>query len=215
STEKGGNRLGTLNTVLTGGPGDWRLTGTKFYSTGTIFSDYTRVSAAVDGQDGRRFAVVATDAAGVRVDDDWDGFGQKLTGTGTSVFDDVPVEDAGVLDRVTGTAEAIHEAAFFQHVLLAVLAGIASASRPGAAAPVGRPSAPHCPARAARTRPSRRPPAASRRRPTPPRRRSCRPPACSTRGSRPRPPPVRIARTPQAPCPRPSRHRRSPSSTRR
>lgn len=136
STEKGGNRLGTLNTVLTGGPGDWRLTGTKFYSTGTIFSDYTRVSAAVDGQDGRRFAVVATDAAGVRVDDDWDGFGQKLTGTGTSVFDDVPVEDAGVLDRVTGTAEAIHEAAFFQHVLLAVLAGIARASRRDAAATV-------------------------------------------------------------------------------
>lgn len=136
STEKGGNRLGTLNTVLTGGPGDWRLTGTKFYSTGTIFSDYTRVSAAVDGQDGRRFAVVATDAAGVRVDDDWDGFGQRLTGTGTSVFDDVPVEDAGVLDRVTGTAEAIHEAAFFQHVLLAVLAGIARASRRDAAATV-------------------------------------------------------------------------------
>lgn len=136
STEKGGNRLGTLNTVLTGGPGDWRLTGTKFYSTGTIFSDYTRVSAAVDGQDGRRFAVVATDAAGVRVDDDWDGFGQRLTGTGTSVFDDVPVEDAGVLDRVTGTVEAIHEAAFFQHVLLAVLAGIARASRRDAAATV-------------------------------------------------------------------------------
>ena len=136
STEKGGNPLGGLSTVLTGAVGSWRLTGQKFYSTGTIFSDFTRVSASLDGQDGRRFAVVAADAPGVRVDDDWDGFGQKLTGTGTTTFDDVPVDDDAVFDRVTGTVEAIHEAAFFQLVLLAVLAGIARASRRDAAATI-------------------------------------------------------------------------------
>ena len=136
STEKGGNPLGGLNTVLTGAAGSWRLTGQKFYSTGTIFSDFTRVSASLDGQDGRRFAVVAIDAPGVHVVDDWDGFGQKLTGTGTTTFDDVPVDDDAVFDRVTGTVEAIHEAAFFQLVLLAVLAGIARASRRDAAATI-------------------------------------------------------------------------------
>ncbi|SMY11988.1 acyl-CoA dehydrogenase family protein [Brevibacterium jeotgali] len=133
STEKGGNPLGGLSTVLTGAAGSWRLTGQKFYSTGTIFSAYTRVSASLDGRDGRRFAVVATDAPGVRVDDDWDGFGQKLTGTGTTTFDAVPVDDDAVFDRITDTAEAVHEAAFFQLVLLAVLAGIARASRRDAA----------------------------------------------------------------------------------
>lgn len=63
------------------------------------------------------------------LEDDWDGFGQKLTGTGTAVFDRVRVPDDAVLDRTAGSAEAVHEAAFFQLVLLAVLAGIARAAR--------------------------------------------------------------------------------------
>lgn len=135
STERGGNRLGTLSTTLTAGAdGTTRLNGTKYYSTGTIFADYTRVSAALEGQDGRRFAVIATDAPGVRIEDDWDGFGQKLTGTGTTVLEDVEVESLAVLEREPRGLEATHEAAFFQHVLLAVLAGIARAACDDAAA---------------------------------------------------------------------------------
>ncbi|HJA04255.1 MAG TPA: acyl-CoA dehydrogenase [Candidatus Microbacterium stercoravium] len=133
STEKGGNALGRLNTVLTTGPEGAILRGQKFYSTGTIFADYTRVSAGLDGQDGRCFAVVATNAEGVSVEDDWDGFGQKLTGTGTTTFDDVFVEPEGVLDRIPGSSDAVHEAAFFQLILLAVLSGIAHAARRDAA----------------------------------------------------------------------------------
>ncbi|WP_029150311.1 acyl-CoA dehydrogenase family protein [Microbacterium indicum] len=128
STEKGGNALGSLNTVISEGPDGARITGRKFYTTGTIYADYTRVSAAVEGADGRRFAVVPTDAPGVEIVDDWDGFGQKLTGTGTTTFDDVAVEPAGLLDRVPRSAEATHEAAYFQLILLAVLAGIARAA---------------------------------------------------------------------------------------
>jgi alkylation response protein AidB-like acyl-CoA dehydrogenase len=127
STEKGGNALGHLNTTLDG---------QKFYSTGTIFCSHTRVSASIPGVPGRRFAVVATDAPGVHVADDWDGFGQKLTGTGTTTFDDVHVAPEDVFDRVVGTPEALHEAAFFQLVLLAVLAGIARAARRDAAATI-------------------------------------------------------------------------------
>lgn len=141
STEKGGNALGTLNTVLTpaaAGDGPWTLTGTKFYATGSIFSSHTRVSAAQTDADGRpapgrRFAVVPVEAPGVRLDDDWDGFGQRLTGTGTAVFDGVAVPPQDVLDRVPGSAEAVYEAAWFQLILLAVLAGIARASRRDAA----------------------------------------------------------------------------------
>lgn len=136
STEKGGNRLGTLNTILARTEDGWRLNGQKFYSTATIFSDWTRVSVAIAGQDGRGFVAVRTDAPGVRVDDDWDGFGQKLTGTGTTTFEDVAVDEDAVFDRVVGTVEAIHEAAFFQLILLAVLAGIARAARRDAAATI-------------------------------------------------------------------------------
>ena len=130
-----------LNTVLTPAPagdGPWTLTGTKFYATGSIFSSHTRVSAAQTDADGRpapgrRFAVVPVEAPGVRLDDDWDGFGQRLTGTGTAVFDGVAVPPQDVLDRAPGSAEAVYEAAWFQLILLAVLAGIARAARRDAA----------------------------------------------------------------------------------
>ncbi|WP_291278731.1 acyl-CoA dehydrogenase family protein [Galactobacter sp.] len=128
STERGGNALGTLNTVLTKGNNGWEINGTKYYSTGTIFSDYTRVSASQEGG-GRRFAVVNLSAPGVSIEDDWDGFGQKLTGTGTTVLKGVPVDEDAVLERVPGGSDAIFEASFFQLVLLAVLAGIARAAR--------------------------------------------------------------------------------------
>lgn len=138
STEKGGNALGTLNTVLKHNDGTWRLTGEKFYSTGTIFSDFTRVSASVEGADGRRFAVVPIDGPGVTVHDDWDGFGQKLTGTGTTKFDNVVVDDLSLFDRGTGTHEAIHEAAFFQLYLLSVQVGIAKAALRDASATLAK-----------------------------------------------------------------------------
>lgn len=135
STEKGGNVIGTLNTVITkAADGTWRLNGEKFYSTGTVFSDYTRVSVAVEGREGRSFALIPINALGVSVFDDWDGFGQKLTGTGTTVFTDVVVPDNLIFERTVGTLEAITEAAFFQYVLLAVLAGIARGARDAAAA---------------------------------------------------------------------------------
>ncbi|WP_271395801.1 acyl-CoA dehydrogenase family protein [Neomicrococcus lactis] len=134
STEKGGNVIGTLNTKLTRAlDGTWRLNGEKFYSTGTVFSDYTRVSVAVEGREGRSFVLVPINALGVSVFDDWDGFGQKLTGTGTTVFDDVVIPENLIFERTIGTLPAITEAAFFQYVLLAVLAGIARGARDAAA----------------------------------------------------------------------------------
>lgn len=140
STEKGGNELGTLNTRLsTDTSGIIRLNGEKFYSTGTIFSDYTRVSASqAEGFEGRRFAVVPTDGDGVTIHDDWDGFGQKLTGTGTTELNNVAIEQTSVLNRVAGSHEAVHEAAFFQLYLLAVQVGIAKAAVRDAAATLAK-----------------------------------------------------------------------------
>ncbi|MDO5633741.1 MAG: acyl-CoA dehydrogenase family protein [Micrococcus sp.] len=134
STEIGGNAVGTLNTRLTraegaeGREGGWVLNGEKFYSTGTLYATHTRVSASREGEAGRCFAVVPTDAPGVRVVDDWDGFGQRLTGTGTTQLVDVAVAADDVLERVRGTHEAIHEASYFQLHLLAVQVGGAKAA---------------------------------------------------------------------------------------
>lgn len=144
STETSGNALGTLNTTLEQGPdGTALLTGRKGYATASLFSTHTRVSAAVTDDDGRPttgrcFAVVPVDQEGVELYDDWDGFGQRLTATGTAVFTRVPVDRADVFERQTGTAEAVIEAAYFQLFLLAVLAGIATGARDTAAELVRR-----------------------------------------------------------------------------
>jgi alkylation response protein AidB-like acyl-CoA dehydrogenase len=49
--------------------------------------------------DNTAFAILPTDREGVELVDDWDGFGQRLTGTGTTLFTNVWVEaDEVILD---------------------------------------------------------------------------------------------------------------------
>uniref|UniRef100_UPI000AB31765 acyl-CoA dehydrogenase family protein n=1 Tax=Arthrobacter sp. JCM 19049 TaxID=1460643 RepID=UPI000AB31765 len=121
-TERGGNRLGSLNTTATEHEGRWFVTGEKYYCTGTIFADWTMVAVAHPQLPGRQIAVVATQHSGVRILDDWDGFGQQLTGTGTTTFERVPV------DSFIPQHENDTESAIFQLVLLAVQAGLARAA---------------------------------------------------------------------------------------
>lgn len=69
-------------------------------------------------------ALVNVAQPGVERDDDWDGFGQCTTGSGTTRFIDARVEQAHVYDF----AERFrYQTAFYQHVLLATLAGIGRA----------------------------------------------------------------------------------------
>jgi alkylation response protein AidB-like acyl-CoA dehydrogenase len=92
-SEKGSLAVGSLvfNTrLLPGDGGFYRLTGEKYYSTGTLFSDYLTVAATTD-HDSVVSVVIPTDRTGVRLVDDWDGFGQRRTGTGTTTFTDVVV----------------------------------------------------------------------------------------------------------------------------
>ena len=103
----------------------WRLNGTKFYCTGTLYSDHTQIWGAAPG--GRiAGAIIPVDREGVTVEDDWDGFGQRLTGSGTTRLDDVHVADAEYFDL--GAPEEPsppnHLAPFLQLYLQAVMAGI-------------------------------------------------------------------------------------------
>ncbi len=63
-------------------------------------------------------------AEGVDVVDDWDGFGQTLTASGTTTFRDVVVEPQ---DIVIDDERFRYSAAFYQLVHLATLAGIGRA----------------------------------------------------------------------------------------
>jgi len=72
---------------------------------------------------------VPTNAPGVTRDDDWDGFGQRLSGSGTTRFDNVPVPSEYVLRRYAAGEQRPESyiSAFYQLFHLATLAGIARA----------------------------------------------------------------------------------------
>ena len=99
------------------------LTGRKYYSTGSIFADW--IDAVATRPDGSDVAViVAARQDGVTILDDWDGFGQRLTGTGTTIFDGARVEASDVFDFATRFP---YQTALYQHFHLATLAGISRA----------------------------------------------------------------------------------------
>lgn len=97
----------------------YRLNGTKYFSTGTLYADWVLVSAS--GPDGGALsALIPTDREGVQVFDDWDGIGQQYTGSGTTRFANVRVERDEVLRRDTATKSN----ALPQLYLHALIAGI-------------------------------------------------------------------------------------------
>lgn len=104
--------------------GGWTLNGTKYYSTGTMYSDWIAVAARVEG-DRLATVLVPADRNGVSVVDDWDGMGQRRTGTGTTSFADVAISPDEVLtirDRVAPRSAS--DVPFLQLYLHAVVAGI-------------------------------------------------------------------------------------------
>jgi alkylation response protein AidB-like acyl-CoA dehydrogenase len=89
------------NTVLTAEGDGYRLNGIKYYSTGTLYSDYVLVRAKLPSDD-LASAIIPVTRSGVEIIDDWDGFGQRLTGSGTTILRDVRVEADEVVPDTEG-----------------------------------------------------------------------------------------------------------------
>lgn len=119
----------SFQTELEAVDGGWLLTGAKFYSTGTAFSDYVSVTATVRGGefDGKVARIVLpVDRDGVTVVDDWDGIGQNRTGTGTTTLDRVPVsaDDVLAFTDPASAAPLANDGPFLQLYLQALITGI-------------------------------------------------------------------------------------------
>ncbi|MYW76091.1 acyl-CoA dehydrogenase [Pseudonocardia sp. SID8383] len=122
-TEPGVGAIDRYRTTLTPDGDGYRLDGTKYYSTGSLYADQILVAADLDGE--RVSVLVDGDAEGVAQHDDWDGFGQRLTASGTTVFTGVAVPADRVLGPGYGTEGRGWGTSYLQLVQLAVLAGIA------------------------------------------------------------------------------------------
>ncbi|MHA7239636.1 acyl-CoA dehydrogenase family protein [Arthrobacter sp. TMS1-12-1] len=123
-TETGPVPVGGVSTTITRDGDSYRVNGTKYYTTGSLYADWIQTGArTADGVD--VIALVQRDAPGVEVIDDWDGFGQRLTASGTSIFRDVVVSGA---DVITETEHPPYDTGVYQLVHVATLAGIARAA---------------------------------------------------------------------------------------
>ncbi|EEA01303.1 Acyl-CoA dehydrogenase type 2 domain [Burkholderia sp. H160] len=107
--------------------GALRLDGEKYYSTGALYADWLSVTAHDDESD--LTLVIPSDSPGVTRVDDWDGFGQRLTASGTTRFDSVAVTADAIVTRYDAAAPRRNSimTAFYQTVHLATLAGIVRA----------------------------------------------------------------------------------------
>ena len=123
SGEIGGAQGETRARVVRDGD-QWLLNGEKYYCTGTLFAEWTVVSA-LDEDGMRRAIAVPTDRDGVTLLDDWDGIGQRLTASGTTRLVDVRVTEEDFLDRAYGAQGGRPRISpFLQLFLAAVEVGI-------------------------------------------------------------------------------------------
>ncbi len=131
TTEIGTGNTGGLNTSrfqtrLTLKDDHYVLSGKKYYSTGSLYSDWVAVTAVTDENEIVN-AMVPVDRPGVRLLDDWDGIGQRLTASGTSYFDDVEVQPDEIIRRNARNQLGTYSTTFAQLYLTAIIAGIAQA----------------------------------------------------------------------------------------
>lgn len=122
-TEKN-NELGDLKTRLIHDGGRLVLNGTKFYSTGALYADIIQVLARTD-DDTSVYLFVDAHAPGIERIDDWHGFGQQLTASGTTHFNSVIIPPEAVEEREFGALDVAQVHAQAHH--LSSLTGIAAA----------------------------------------------------------------------------------------
>lgn len=129
-SERGTKNVADLKTRLVRSGDDYVLNGQKFYSTGALFAHWIPVLCLDEaaGEDRTSIAHIERDAVGVTIIDDWSCFGQKGTGSGTAIFQNVKVKAEHILPHYQAFERPSTMGAFSQIMHAAVDVGIASAA---------------------------------------------------------------------------------------
>lgn len=120
--------------------GNFRVDGVKYYCTGSLFADVLAVLTRLDDPDrvtglpdGQYIAFLPADTPGVSITDDWDGLGQRTTGSGTVTFENVTVGQDQLVSRAVAVNAPKGYGAFAQLTHAAIDAGIARGALEAAA----------------------------------------------------------------------------------
>lgn len=117
----------TLNTKLSIENGRYVVHGQKFYSTGSSFADWLAIKA-VHPEGHVVLTIINRHANGVAVINDWDGFGQRTTSSGTVVLNQVEIDPFLIFDERLLTTRTNYRGAFSQLLQVAIDVGIAEAA---------------------------------------------------------------------------------------
>jgi alkylation response protein AidB-like acyl-CoA dehydrogenase len=130
-TEANNVTLANLVTTVTAEDDHWVVTGAKYYATGSLYADWLDVLGRGDDSE-LLTALVRADDPGVTLVDDWRGFGQRTTASGSARYDRVRADRGDVFPAAERFSYQSH---FYQIAMLSVLTGITRAAlRDGSAA---------------------------------------------------------------------------------
>ena len=105
----------------------FEISGEKFYCTGSLFAH--RIPTLVKDEHNREFLVfVPRDRQGLEITDDWAGFGQKTTGSGSVKFDRVKVTEDEIIPFDQAFSSPTLVGPFAQMMHAAIETGIARAA---------------------------------------------------------------------------------------
>jgi SfnB family sulfur acquisition oxidoreductase len=90
-SEAGTKNVQDFQTRITPDGDAFRVNGKKFYSTGALFAHFIPTAALNEEKKGL-LVLIPRDSPGLTVVDDWDGFGQRTTASGSVLLDNVRVE---------------------------------------------------------------------------------------------------------------------------
>ncbi|MBF6128021.1 SfnB family sulfur acquisition oxidoreductase [Nocardia brasiliensis] len=131
-SERGGATIADISTTLRPQGKRFRVDGRKFYCTGSLFANLLAVLTKLDDPDrrsglepGEYIVYLPADTPGVQIVDDWNGFGQRTTGSGTVRFDEVLVDPDQVIARSAAVRAPHAYGAFAQLLHAAIDTGIA------------------------------------------------------------------------------------------
>ena len=125
-SEIGGKHAADYKTVVRRERDHWSLNGRKFYCTGALFAHWVACVAVTPDERRRHICFLPRDATpGLTLVDDWSGFGQKTTGSGTIIFEDIVVPIDRVFDHETAFDVRTRMGSVAQIIHAAIDVGIA------------------------------------------------------------------------------------------
>ncbi|MGI1795839.1 SfnB family sulfur acquisition oxidoreductase [Acinetobacter variabilis] len=117
----------TLATTLTFENGRYFVDGEKFYSTGSSFAHWLAIKA-IHPEGHVVLTIVDRNAEGVEVIDNWNGFGQRTTSSGTVKLQHVEVDPLLIFDECLLGNQPSYRGAYSQLMQVAIDVGIAEAA---------------------------------------------------------------------------------------